>query len=54
MASGGAAAPADTTTSNGTTTTAADKLLKLKQLLDIGAITQAEFEEKKAPLLDQL
>ncbi|UED78330.1 SHOCT domain-containing protein [Lysinibacillus sp. CD3-6] len=35
----------------GQTTSAADEILKYKQLLDMGAITQAEFEEKKNELL---
>lgn len=32
-------------------TSAADELLKFKQLLDMGAITQEEFEKQKAKLL---
>lgn len=33
------------------TISAADELLKFKQLLDMGAITQAEFDQKKKQLL---
>ena len=32
----------------------ATKILKLKGLLDAGAITQAEFDQKKAELLNSL
>ncbi len=32
----------------------ADKLLKLKTLLDAGALTQAEFDEKKEALMDRI
>ena len=31
-----------------------DKLIKLKELLDMGALTQQEFEDKKKELLKQL
>jgi membrane protease subunit (stomatin/prohibitin family) len=31
-----------------------DKLIKLKELLDMGALTQQEFEVKKKELLKQL
>ena len=30
------------------------QLKKLKELLDMGAITQAEFDEKKGPLLEKM
>jgi hypothetical protein len=30
------------------------KLKEPKELLDVGIITQAEFEKKKAPLLERL
>jgi hypothetical protein len=36
---------------NATTTSAADELKKFKELLDIGAITQEEFDAKKKELL---
>ncbi len=32
----------------------AEKLKKLKELLDAGIISQEEFEEKKAPLIQEL
>lgn len=34
-----------------TPTSAADEIKKYKELLDIGAITQEEFEQKKKQLL---
>lgn len=34
------------------TSSAADEILKYKQLLDIGAITQEEFQAKKESLLN--
>lgn len=39
------------TTVNTSTTSNADEILKYKNLLDIGAITQEEFEQKKKQLL---
>lgn len=37
---------------NTVSTSAADELLKFKQLLDMGVISQEEFEQKKKQLLD--
>lgn len=37
---------------NGTSTSMADELIKYKNLLDTGAITQEEFDKKKAQLLN--
>lgn len=39
--------------SAGTTVSVADELLKLKQLLDNGAISQAEFDTQKKKMLNQ-
>ena len=33
---------------------AISKLKRLKELLDLGAISQAEFDEKKAPLMSRI
>ena len=37
---------------NETSTSVADELIKYKNLLDAGAITQEEFDRKKAQLLN--
>ena len=36
---------------NSVTGSSADEILKLKQLLDMGAITQEEFDEQKKKIL---
>ena len=40
--------------SDSTKIEAMEQLKKLKELLDIGAITQQEFEQKKASLIDKI
>ena len=44
----------DEDNNNKNTNQATEELLKFKQLLDIGAITQEEFDKKKKEYLDKL
>ena len=41
------------TNRNGKTVDSADEILKFKELLDAGAITQEEFERKKKEILER-
>ena len=49
-----AAASGAGTAASGATATGAEKIRQLKQLLDDGLISQAEFEAKRKQLLDQI